>query len=334
LSPDARWFHRRLPGYAPTPLVEAPALAERYGLERLWVKDETNRFGLPSFKALGASWAGYQLLARRVPEVGSWATIEELRARLAAIGHFTFVSGSQGNHGRALAWFAAQLHQSARIYLPRGVAREVEEEIAGGGAETVVVDGDYDHAVGAAAASAGANDVLVSDVARSEGDLGPSLVIDGYRTLLAEIDEQLRDAGAEVHDVVVVPIGVGSLAAAAVVQSAGRTKVLGVEPADAACVAASLEAGAPVSVAVPTVSATPGLNCPTPSITAWPMLVTGLDSVATVDAEATEAAVRDLLTVGVNASRTGAAALAGLASVAPCAGGSAVVLVTERGAQQ
>ena len=309
MTENARAFHRRLPGYSSTPLVDAPTVAERYGLDHLWFKDETNRFGLPSFKVLGASWAAFQLLADR--------------------DSVTLVAGSQGNHGCAVAWIARQLQVSARIYVPGAATDAVRKELADEGAEVVVVDGDYDDAVDAAACSVGDRELLVSDVARNEGDLGPSFVIEVYRTMFAEIDEQVADAGVRPPDVIAVPIGVGSLAAAAVVHFARRARVFGVEPVDAACVRASLDAGVPVTVPVPAVSAFPGLNCATPSITAWPALATGLDGVVTVDADATEAAVRDLRTVGIDASLTGAAALAGLASIAPLDGGSAVVLVTE-----
>lgn len=330
MSTAARWLHQRLPGYSPTPLVDAPALAERYGLDRLWLKDETNRFGLPSFKALGASWAAYQLLEERLGALEPWGDVAELRDALSRSGSITLVGGSQGNHGRALAWFAAQSGLSARIFLPAAATTDVREEIQREGAEVVVVKGDYDEAVDAAARSVGPNDVLVSDVARSEGDRGPSLVIDGYRTMLAEIDDQISSAGAPAPNVTMVPIGVGSLAAAVVGHVQDRSTVVGVEPVDAACVRASLDAGVPVTVSVPAISALPGLNCATPSITAWPFLATGLERVVTVDAAASGAAVRDLEAVGIAASPTGAAALAGLAAAAPWSGGAAVVLVTER----
>src|SRR5436190_16053231 len=77
-------FHRRLPGYAPTPLRDAPGLASYFGVGKLWVKDESSRLGLPAFKILGASWATYRALAERLDgEFGAWATLAELSAQLA-----------------------------------------------------------------------------------------------------------------------------------------------------------------------------------------------------------------------------------------------------------
>ena len=68
-------FHRRLPGYAPAPVVE---LADPFGLGSVVVKDESNRFGLPSFKMLGASWATYRTLVRRLGDDPDWSTDDEL----------------------------------------------------------------------------------------------------------------------------------------------------------------------------------------------------------------------------------------------------------------
>src|SRR3954453_521141 len=86
-------FHRRLPGYEPTPLRDVPSLAAELGLSRLWVKDESSRLGLPAFKMPGGSGATYRLLPPRRAAVGidepQWSTVEELRAALAPLGPLT-----------------------------------------------------------------------------------------------------------------------------------------------------------------------------------------------------------------------------------------------------
>ena len=80
-------FHRRLPGYEETPLVDAPALAEVLGVSKVLVKDESSRLGLPAFKVLGASWAVYRALEERLPEgaFGDWETVEELKEKLESL---------------------------------------------------------------------------------------------------------------------------------------------------------------------------------------------------------------------------------------------------------
>src|SRR5690348_1995057 len=90
-------FHRRLPGYAPTSLVDAPTLARRLGIGLVWVKDESSRLGLPAFKILGASWATYWALAERLGgEVGPWETLADLRARLAPLGSLRLAAATDG----------------------------------------------------------------------------------------------------------------------------------------------------------------------------------------------------------------------------------------------
>src|SRR3984957_16469609 len=116
-APDgaAAAFHRGLPGHAPTPLLEAPALAAELGVGRLFVKDESARFDLPAFKYLGASWAGFRAVAARTGYAGP-ATLDGLRSHLTADGGgaadggaLTLVTATDGNHGRAGAGTARQL---------------------------------------------------------------------------------------------------------------------------------------------------------------------------------------------------------------------------------
>jgi diaminopropionate ammonia-lyase len=173
-------FHRSLDGYAPTRLVELPELAAATGVGRVFAKDESTRLGLPAFKALGASWAIRRVLDEYPPG-----------ARL------TIVTATDGNHGRAVARFARLLGQSATIYLPRGVHPAAVAAIAGEGARVVHVDGVYDEAVAAAAAAADRPGcVLVQDTAWGGYERIPGWIVDGYDTLLVEVDEQLRAAGA------------------------------------------------------------------------------------------------------------------------------------------
>ena len=301
VSPGVRDFHAALPGYAPTPLAELPALASELGVGRVFVKDESARLGLPAFKALGASWAIHRVLAER-----------------AAAGHpagpVTLVTASDGNHGRAVARVARLLGQRSHVFVPSGVHPAAVAAIAAERAAVTRLTGSYDEAVRAAAEMADADDaVLVQDTAWSGYERIPGWIVDGYSTLCAEVDEQLTAAGAGRPDLVVVPAGVGSLAQAVVTHyrsRAGgrRTALLSVEPLAAACVLASLTRGEPVGVAAgQTVMA--GLNCGTPSSIAWPYLRDGLDAaVAIGDADAVRAA-DDLAALGVGAGPCGAASL-------------------------
>jgi len=279
----ARAFHASFPGYAPTPLRPLPALAQELGLAAVALKDESERLGLPAFKVLGASWAVERALRER-PEV------------------HTLVAASAGNHGRAVAHVARARGLAARIFLPARSAPARRAAIAAEGAELVVVDGSYEDAVARAAAEGAREGCLeVADV----GDSGPAhWVIDGYATLFAELDAPF--------DVVLVPTGVGSLAAAAArYGAAAGAAVVAVEPAAAACLAASLAAGAPAAVPTPG-TAMAGLDCAEVSPAAWPDLRAGIAGGVTVtDAEAV-AAMRELAALGMAIGDCGAAALAAL----------------------
>ena len=109
---DPRAFHRRLPGYAPTPLHDAPTLAAPLGLARVTIKDESSRLGLPSFKILGASWATYRLLVSRLGHEPAWRDLDELRATFAPLGALTLVAATDvggplmGSDGAALGYAA------------------------------------------------------------------------------------------------------------------------------------------------------------------------------------------------------------------------------------
>ena len=267
---DPRAFHRRLPGYAPTPLHDAPALAEPLGLGRVTVKDESSRLGLPAFKILGASWATYRLLTTRLGHEPAWRDLAELRAALAPLGALTLVTATDGNHGRAVARMASLLGYQARIFVPAGTVAARIDAIASEGATVTVVDGRYDDAVVAAAALATDDVLVVSDTSWPGYIDVPRWVIDGYATIFSEIDEQLGDLGAPPPDVVIVPMGVGALAAATVEHAPSGATIVAVEPVDAACGLASMVAGHPVEVAGPHRSIMVGLNCGNVSILAWP----------------------------------------------------------------
>jgi diaminopropionate ammonia-lyase len=315
-APDAVLpFVRTLPGYAVTPLTDVPPLAAELGVGRVFVKDESRRLGLPAFKALGASWAIAHVVAQRTGTAVTTFAASQAAARGLSL---TLVTASDGNHGRAVARFAALLGLRAHVLVPAAVPTPAVRAIRDEGAQVTLVAGSYDEAVAQAAvvaAEPGAE--LVQDTAWPGYEQVPALIVEGYSTLLHELDDQLRAAGAVTAALLAVPVGVGSLAQA-VVRHARRTgqgpAVLGVEPQTAACVLASLLAGEPVCVPTPgTVMA--GLDCGTPSALAWPYLQQGMDAaVAVSDAEATRAAA-DLRRLGVDAGPCGAASLAGVRAV-------------------
>jgi diaminopropionate ammonia-lyase len=286
---DAAPFHRTLPGYEPTPVRELPAVARALGLAAVLVKDESSRLGLPAFKILGASWAAERALADR-PET------------------HTLVAASAGNHGRAVARVAAMRGLGCRIFLPERALAVRRAAIEREGAEVVVVRGAYEDAVAAAEADARQPGVLLLADVGSDGP--PAWVVDGYATLFEEARAQ---AG---YDLLLVPVGVGSLAAAAARHGAAAgVGVIGVEPATAACLTASLAAGRPATVDTPgTVMA--GLDCAEVSEAAWPSLRAGVGATVLVTDGEARAAMWELEEHGLAIGESGAAPLAALRRLA------------------
>lgn len=311
-------FHRQLPGYRPTPLVETPAIARTLGVDRAWVKDESSRFGLPAFKILGASWATFRALQDRIgAEFDSTLSLFDLREALRPHRPLTLAAATDGNHGRAVARIARWLDLGARIYVPFEMTAARKEAIASEGAEVIVVDGTYDEAVALAAESNSTDCLVIADTAWPGYEQVPRWVIDGYSTIFWEVDDELtrlREAGPTV---VAVQIGVGALAAAATrhyrrPDLADLPTLIGVEPADAACVLVSVEAGTPTAVPGPHRSIMAGLNCGWPSPVAWPIISRGIDLFLAVDDDWSRQAMRALAKSDIVAGETGAAGLAGL----------------------
>ncbi len=315
-GPSPRSFHRRLPGYQPTPLVDAPSLAAALGVGRVWVKDEAWRLGLPAFKMLGASWASYRLLVATLGHEPEWSSIEELAATLEPIKPLTLVAATDGNHGRAVARTAKLLGLGAEILVPEGTAVARIEAIESEGAAVSVVDGTYDDAIAASAALAAPDHLVVSDTSWPGYADVPGWVIDGYTTIFDEVDEQLAAAASRPLDVVVVQMGVGALAAAVMTHyrrddGSGPLAIV-VEPDTAACGLRSAAAGELVDVPGPHRSIMAGLNCGRASELAWPRVVAGADVFVTIDDEAAEGAMRDLAAIGIVSGETGGSGLAGL----------------------
>jgi diaminopropionate ammonia-lyase len=277
----------------------------------------------------------------RVSE-GGWVsgngrvTLGDVR-RAAAANPVELVTATDGNHGRAVAWMARLLGLEARVFVPRVVSERARAAIAAEGA-TVTVGGDsYDEAVEQAAAYAGDHQrvtdsaggrrvtgnagghegqgrLLVQDTAWAGYESVPGWIVEGYGTLLAELDGQFAERDLAGPDLVSVPVGVGSLAQAVVThyrRGGLAPAVLAVEPETAAGVLASLHDEARRSVSTgETVMA--GLNCGTPSSLAWPVLAGGLDAAIAVSDQLATQAGADLAGLGVRSGPSGAASLAGV----------------------
>jgi diaminopropionate ammonia-lyase len=268
-------FHRSIPGYTPTPLRRLQGLAHQLGVSDIWVKDESYRFGLNAFKALGASYAiAVQILGRKAN-----LHFDSVQKRVTRDHNskLTFVTATDGNHGRAVAWISEILGVQSVVYMPHGSEQVRIDAIRDHGAQVEVLAGSYDDAVNHAAIQAEKYGwTLIQDTAVENYTSIPLNIMHGYSTLLTESFEQL---GAQKPTHVFLQAGVGSMAAA--VQAiliehygSGAPKVIIVEPRAADCFFTSMSVadGNLHSVNGHLDTNMAGLACGTPSLLAWPIL--------------------------------------------------------------
>ena len=198
-------FHKTIPGYAPTPLVSLDHLAQKLGVAQVLVKDESRRFGLNAFKALGGSYAMACCLGQRLGWPEEKITFEalmkpEVREKLREL---TFVTATDGNHGRGVAWAARQLGHKSVVYMPKGSARERLDNIRAQGAQAEITDLNYDDAVR-----------LANQI--------PAWIMEGYTTIAWELFQQLEDLGGRMPTHLFLQAGVGSFAGAILGSFAAR----------------------------------------------------------------------------------------------------------------
>lgn len=318
-SPDqiATLLQGLSPGYAQTPLVDLPKLATELGVGQVLAKNEAQR-ALGSFKSLGGTYAGLQALAH-----ATGMSVEDLldparpRARLPAL-----ITASAGNHGLAVAAAARFAGGPARIYLYPGVPKARVRRIEAQGAEIVWVEGSYDDAVDRAAAAARAGEgLLVADTSADPDDRSVADIVAGYGVMAAEIRRQVEASGSLQPTHLFIQAGVGGLAAAMAAGLSGwlvaPAKIVVVEPAAAACVAAALDRRAIVRIPGKLETSAGMLACGEASAPALRQLrAAGAEAIGVSEA-ALDEAVAGLAAAGGPATTTsGATGLAGLMTAA------------------
>jgi len=359
-----RSFHTSLPDFNTTPLHDFPQVASQLGVAEVLIKAESSRLGLPAFKILGASWGVYKALCeyygleddvgvtgfeglrghiQRLHGDGSGFASEAITAQVKRKPKPIPFAATDGNHGRAVARMAKLLGLSARIYVPSGMYESTKLLIESEAARVVTVQGDYDCAVakcwddcqGMMVREKGDKDgdgenvgIMVQDNAFPGYDVVPRWIVEGYTTLLSEVEEQFahlleteeggEEQGGRHITHIVTPIGVGSLGHAVVnwaQNAAGRkVKVIAVEPETAGCLHESLKAGKNTTIeTIDTIMS--GMCCGTVSPISWPVLKEGVDASVVVDDWTCHKTVKELRGLGIDAGPCGAGCLAGLRRV-------------------
>ena len=232
-------FHASFPVYKETPLVELKHTAKSMGLGNIYIKDESYRFGLNAFKVLGGSYAIGNYLAKRLGKSITEMPYEKLVSGeiKRELGDITFVTATDGNHGRGVAWTAKQLQQKSVVYMPKGSAEERLMNIRAEGADASITDLNYDEAVRLANSQAEQKGwVMVQDTAWEGYEDIPGWIMQGYGTMGYEAYMQLPEKPTHIF----LQAGVGSMAGAvagffASVYGEDRPIITIVEPNKADC---------------------------------------------------------------------------------------------------
>ncbi|KAI9375139.1 tryptophan synthase beta subunit-like PLP-dependent enzyme [Aspergillus egyptiacus] len=310
-------FHQSLTGYAPTPLTPLPDLAAELGVRAVLVKDESNRLGLPAFKVLGASWGCYRAVAAYLG-LPPTVSLDEMSVRAKERG-VTLFAATQGNHGRAVAFMARTLGIDARIFVSESMDFPTQNRITQEGGLVTTIKGDYDQAVLEALKVSGQTDagLLIQDTALDGYEEVPAWIVEGYSTMMAEIEDQSAVMDFQ-PTAMVTPVGVGSLANTVATFCKSRKKpisVITIEPDTAACLQASLLAEKLTSIETSS-TIMDGMDCGTVSTTAWPNLQRLVDASVTVSCYESHRAIEYLASHSISAGPCGSASLAALRRLA------------------
>ena len=234
-------FHAEFPNYKATPLRNLRHLASYLGVQEIYIKDESFRFGLNAFKVLGGSYAIGNYIADKLGEPIDQVNYTRMISSEVKekVGDITFISATDGNHGRGVAWTVNALKQKSIIYMPKGSAQERLENIRAEGARAEITELNYDDAVRLADKHAKENGwVLVQDTSWEGYEKIPTHIMQGYITLGYEIFQQLKDV-KPTH--IFLQAGVGSFASSltgffANVYKENKPLITIVEPNEAACI--------------------------------------------------------------------------------------------------
>ena len=288
--------------YSPTPLLNLNKLAEKLKFNKIFYKDESKRFSLKSFKALGGAYAVEKITKGNKDIVVSTATA--------------------GNHGRSVAWGSSKLGLKCKIFISKYVSEFRAEAMRSFGADIIRVNGNYDNSLKECIKQSKQNNwQIVQDVAWEDYKQVPKLTMAGYSVMMKEISQQIKN---EKISHVILQAGVGGMAAAMVAGIARYLneipKIIVVEPESAACVLESIKAGKLEKISIKKESLMGGMSCDEVSLVPWEILKNSINYCVTVSDNYISKTVKSLANcefsddkiIGGECSTPGIVSLAGL----------------------
>lgn len=293
VTSKAQRFHASFPQYSVTPLVELKNLAGFLGVKNIFVKDESYRFDLNAFKVLGGSFAIGKYIADKLGVDIDDLPFEKLVSKEVKdkIGDLTFITATDGNHGRGVAWAAKELNQKCIVIMPDGSALERRDNIRALGAKCDIMDGlNYDDCVRLANKYAEEKGyIMVQDTAWEGYEKIPTWIIQGYSTLAKEAEDQLEELGEKATHIF-AQAGVGSFATgvtgyfSSVFEGEDKPFIGIVEPEKANCnfITAEANDGKIHNVTGEMNTIMAGLACGEPVTVGWPILKSYADAFLSV----------------------------------------------------
>lgn len=271
-----RNFHKSFDEYEKTPLISLNNLAKELGVNSIYVKDESHRFKLNAFKVLGASYAMAKYLADKLGKSINEVSFEYFNKREVKdkLGDITFVTATDGNHGRGVAWAANKLGQKSVVYMPKGSSKIRLNNIRREGAEASIIDGNYDDAVRKSEMMSKKHGwVVIQDTAWDGYVDIPNWIMQGYGTIGDEIVEDLKTKPTHI----ILQAGVGSFAGSMVgyftnYYKDDDIKFIVVEPNSADCIYRSSLKGEREIVEGDMNTIMAGLACGEPNIVSYEIL--------------------------------------------------------------
>lgn len=280
---DVEKFHKSIEGYKKTPLVKLDNLAKKLGVKNVFVKDESYRYGLNAFKGLGGLYAIFRIVCDKLNLDPSSTTFEDLQSEeiKSKLKDMVFVTATDGNHGKGVAWAANKLGCKSVIFMPKGSVLARAKAIESMGNSTVTItDLNYDDAVRKASSLADEKGYyLVQDTAWDGYEDVPNFISQGYTIMAKEALDELNKLGIEKPTHLFLQAGVGSMAGSVLGYMVNRfdkkppiTTI--VEPATVACIykSALTDDSKPHAVTGDLQTIMAGLNCGEPNTATWPIL--------------------------------------------------------------
>ena len=249
--------------YIPTPLLKLTKLSKRLKLNNVFYKDESKRFHLKSFKALGGAYAVEKITKGNKDKIVTTATA--------------------GNHGRSVAWGSQRLGLKSKIFISEHVSESRKNEMEKLGAEVTRVKGNYEKSLEECILQANRNGwEIIQDVAWENYEIVPKLTMAGYSVMIKEISNQTDQYITHVF----LQAGVGGMAAGAISGIAKYfkriPKIIIVEPENADCVLKSVEKGSLQKIDIKKESIMGGMSCGEVSLVPWQILKESVDNCSTV----------------------------------------------------